>query len=75
MMLDAGRSAGFHFQGPNSYTGENTIEISCHGFYLYPATNNPIVASQRMPYGDPGEFTLKSFLNGKLDLRRKQWPI
>ena len=54
--------------GPNSYTGENLVEISCHG--------NPEIVSKIIDLSinggsslaEPGEFTKTAFLNGKLDL-------
>ena len=54
--------------GPNSYTGDNLVEISCHG--------NPKIVSKIIDLSvgcgsrlaDPGEFTKTAFLNGKLDL-------
>jgi tRNA modification GTPase len=56
------------FKAPNSYTGENTIEIGCHGGVI---TSNEIIkeliiAGAVTP--TPGEFTKRAFLNGKLDL-------
>ncbi len=56
------------FKAPHSYTGEDVIEISCHG--------NPLILKKVIEtcihYGarlaNPGEFTLRAFLNGKLDL-------
>ena len=56
------------FCAPNSYTGENIIEISCHG--------SPAIVSSLVSFcvdfgcrlADPGEFTRRAFLNGKLDL-------
>ncbi|NDY56067.1 tRNA uridine-5-carboxymethylaminomethyl(34) synthesis GTPase MnmE [Desulfovibrio sulfodismutans] len=58
--------------GPGSYTGEDTVEISCHGG---PATAAAIVAAciakGARPAG-PGEFTLRAFLNGRMDLSQAQ---
>jgi len=58
--------------GPGSYTGEDTVEFSCHGG---PATAAAIVAAciaaGARPAG-PGEFTLRAFLNGRLDLSQAQ---
>lgn len=55
-------------KGPHSYTGENVVEVNCHGGVV--ATNrviNEIVkCGARM--AEPGEFTKRSFLNGKIDL-------
>jgi tRNA modification GTPase len=70
MIKNAGRS-GLYFKGPNSYTGENTIEISCHGSRISTA-DHTAVASYRMPYGRPEKFTLRAFLNGKLDLSQAE---
>ena len=56
------------FSGPNSYTGEDIIEISCHGS---PAIVSSVV-SFCVDFGcriaEPGEFTRRAYLNGKLDL-------
>ncbi|MDQ7832535.1 MAG: tRNA uridine-5-carboxymethylaminomethyl(34) synthesis GTPase MnmE [Desulfovibrionaceae bacterium] len=58
--------------GPGSYTGEDTVEISCHGG---PATTDAILAAclamGARPAG-PGEFTLRAFLNGRMDLSQAQ---
>jgi len=60
------------FVGPHSYTGEDTLEISCHG--------NPFIAQQILedllargcrPAG-PGEFTQRAFLNGRMDLSQAE---
>jgi len=57
-----------YFRGPHSYTGEDVVEVSCHG---NPAIIEEIV-STLSSYGariaNPGEFTLRAFLNGKIDL-------
>ena len=56
------------FKKPLSYTGEDTIEVSCHG---NPSVVNRIISlcctSGARP-ADPGEFTKRAFLNGKMDL-------
>ncbi len=60
------------FRGPNSYTGEDTIEISVHGSdYI---VNRLIAAllAQGCRVADPGEFTQRAFLNGKLDLAQAE---
>lgn len=56
------------FRGPNSYTGENIVEIGCHGG-LY-TTSNIIstLLNNGAQIAKPGEFTQRAFLNGKLDL-------
>lgn len=60
------------FRGPRSYTGEDVIEISCHGS---PYIQQEII--QRFLKGKcrlakPGEFTLRAFLNGKMDLSQAE---
>jgi len=60
------------FRGPNSYTGENVLEISCHGSsFIIERILQVLVASGARP-AKPGEFTLRAFLNGKLDLSQAE---
>ena len=56
------------FRNPKSYTGENSIEISCHGspYILQQVLELCIRKGARL--AQPGEFTQRAFLNGKLDL-------
>lgn len=60
------------FHGPNSYTGEHTVEISCHGstFIQQQLIQLFLRKGARMAQG--GEFTLRAFLNGKLDLSQAE---
>jgi tRNA modification GTPase len=60
------------FKGPKSYTGENTIEISCHGSpYIQQQIINACVnGGARLARA--GEFTQRAFLNGKLDLTQAE---
>lgn len=60
------------FKGYNSYTGENSIEISCHGsqYILREIINLLIRNGARM--AKAGEFTLRAFINGKLDLSQAE---
>ena len=56
------------FPGPASYTGEDVVEISTHGGLLVPAgVVSGLVAAGARP-AEPGEFTRRAVLNGKLDL-------
>ena len=58
------------FRAPKSYTGEDSLDISCHGGI---ATGNGVMAALRaVGFRDalPGEFTFRAFMNGKLDLTR-----
>ncbi len=60
------------FAGPRSYTGEDVLEISCHG--------NPLVATRVLEdmidrgcrQAEPGEFTRRAFLNGRMDLTQAE---
>ena len=60
------------FKNPHSYTGEDSIEISCHGspFILQKVMETLMHIGIRP--ADPGEFTLRAFLNGKLDLAQAE---
>jgi tRNA modification GTPase len=60
------------FKGPNSYTGENTIEISCHGSSYIQQQIIQLLLRKGCRMADPGEFTLRAFLNGKLDLSQAE---
>lgn len=56
------------FRAPNSFTGENTVEISCHGGILITqkALTSLLAAGARLAL--PGEFTKRAFINGKMSL-------
>ncbi len=57
---------------PGSYTGEDTLEISCHGgFLVLQAVLKEVIAAGCRPAA-PGEFTQRSFLNGRLDLAQAE---
>ncbi|HNX02338.1 MAG TPA: tRNA uridine-5-carboxymethylaminomethyl(34) synthesis GTPase MnmE [Candidatus Cloacimonas sp.] len=59
------------FREPHSYTGEDVIEISCHGNpNLVNRILNILLLSCRL--AKPGEFTLRAFLNGKMDLSQAE---
>jgi tRNA modification GTPase len=60
------------FKAPKSYTGEDVIEISCHGspYVLQQVTDACIKHGARL--ARPGEFTQRAFLNGKLDLTQAE---
>ncbi|MFT5582916.1 MAG: tRNA modification GTPase [Cognaticolwellia sp.] len=61
-----------HFPGPRSYTGEELVEISCHGnpLIVERLLAAAITAGARM--AEPGEFTRRAFLNGRMDLTRAE---
>lgn len=60
------------FKGPHSYTGENTIEISCHGSTYIQQQIIQLLLRNGCRMANPGEFTLRAFLNGKLDLSQAE---
>jgi len=60
------------FKGPNSYTGENTIEISCHGSTYIQQQIIQLLLRKGCRMADAGEFTLRAFLNGKFDLSQAE---
>jgi tRNA modification GTPase len=56
------------FPGPDSYTGEDLVELSCHGGLLAPARLLAALHDAGARPAAPGEFTRRAVLNGKLDL-------
>ena len=60
------------FLAPASYTGEDMVEIGCHGGILLAAHILEIVLRQGARAAGPGEFTQRAFLNGKLDLTQAE---
>ena len=60
------------FAAPKSYTGEDVVELSCHGgLYLTQRLLQEVLAAGASPAG-PGEFTRRAFLNGKVDLAQAE---
>lgn len=56
------------FRAPKSYTGEDVVEISCHGgLYITKRVLRAALSAGAVP-AEPGEFTKRAFLNGKMDL-------
>ncbi len=60
------------FLGPNSYTGEDTIEIHCHGGRLITRRILDTLIASGIRGAKPGEFTFKAFMNGKIDLSQAE---
>jgi tRNA modification GTPase len=56
------------FPGPESYTGEDLVELSCHGGLLAPARLLAALHEAGARPASPGEFTRRAVINGKLDL-------
>ncbi len=60
------------FRGPKSYTGEDVVELSCHGgLYLTKRLLQEVLDAGAVP-ASPGEFTRRAFLNGKVDLAQAE---
>ena len=60
------------FVAPKSYTGENTIEVSCHGSPYIQQRILEVFINNGARLAQPGEFTLRAFLNKKLDLSQAE---
>jgi tRNA modification GTPase len=60
------------FQAPHSYTGENVVEISCHGSPYIVNEITQLLIKNGASAAEPGEFTLRAFLNGKMDLSQAE---
>lgn len=60
------------FRAPHSYTGEDLIEISCHGAHYIQQQILQILIELGARQAQPGEFTLRAYLNGKLDLSQAE---
>lgn len=60
------------FKNPNSYTGENVVEISCHGSQYIQQEIIQLFLQNGCRMATAGEFTLRAFLNGKLDLSQAE---
>lgn len=60
------------FRAPHSYTGEDVIELSCHGGRATTARLLQLLLDAGARLAEPGEFTQRAFLNGKLDLAQAE---
>ncbi len=60
------------FKAPHSYTGENSVEISCHGSMYIQQKILELLIQSGTRMAQPGEFTQRAFLNGKLDLSQAE---
>ena len=60
------------FKNPNSYTGENVVEISCHGSPYIQQQIIKILIDKGAITAKAGEFTLRAFMNGKMDLSQAE---
>ena len=64
--LDEGYAVSFY--NPKSYTGEDVVEIQCHGSSVMSARILKLILENGAQPAQPGEFTKRAFLNGKMDL-------
>ena len=60
------------FRAPHSYTGENSVEISCHASSYIVSSIMDLLYSAGARAAEPGEFTQRAFLNGKMDLAQAE---
>ncbi len=60
------------FRAPHSYTGEDVVELSCHGGRFLTQKILRVVLSDRVRLAESGEFTKRAFLNGKLSLTQAE---
>ncbi len=60
------------FKAPHSYTGEDMVELDCHGGYQSVSRIMGLLAGLGFRTADPGEFTRRAFENGKIDLSRAE---
>ncbi len=60
------------FREPRSYTGENSVEISCHGGAVVSRRVLSSLLETGVRHAEPGEFTRRAFLNGKMDLAQAE---
>src|SRR5882757_3034054 len=63
---------GTYFRAPHSYTGQDLIEISCHGGILVTRQILALLLRSGARAAEPGEFTQRAFLNGKMDLTQAE---
>lgn len=70
--IDIDEVLAVYMPGPNSYTGEDTVEINCHGGRTILRAVLEEILARGARIADPGEFTLRAFLNGRMDLTQAE---
>ena len=60
------------FRAPHSYTGDDSVEISCHGSHYILQRVLDLLCQQGCRMAHPGEFTMRAYLNGKMDLSQAE---
>ena len=61
-----------YMKGPKSYTGEDVIEINCHGGFISVKKILELILSKDVRLAEAGEFTKRAFLNGRIDLSQAE---
>ena len=61
-----------YMKGPRSYTGEDVIEINCHGGFISVKKILELILSKGVRLAEAGEFTKRAFLNGRIDLSQAE---
>lgn len=64
-----------YMKGPKSYTAEDVIEINCHGGFISVKKILELILSKDVRLAEPGEFTKRAFLNGRIDLSQAEAVI
>lgn len=62
-------------RGPHSYTGEDVVELQCHGGVVVMRKTLDVVLALGARLAEPGEFTKRAFLNGRIDLSQAEAVI
>ena len=60
------------FKAPHSYTGEDSVEISCHGSFFVQQKVLELLCTRGCRLAQPGEFSKRAFINGKMDLAQAE---
>ncbi|MFN0031432.1 MAG: tRNA uridine-5-carboxymethylaminomethyl(34) synthesis GTPase MnmE [Flavobacteriales bacterium] len=60
------------YRSPKSFTGEDTVEIACHGSVFIQQKMIELLLAAGAQLAQPGEFTMRSYLNGKMDLSQAE---
>ena len=64
-----------YMEGPRSYTGEDVIEINCHGGFISVKKILELILTKDVRLAEAGEFTKRAFLNGRIDLSQAEAVI
>ena len=60
------------FRAPHSYTGENSVELACHGSSYIVQELLRLLRGEGIRMAEPGEFTIRAYMNGKMDLSQAE---